>query len=374
MNNIDVSQLRAWAEIDLNALRKNVQFAIKQAKGAGVMAVVKAGAYGHGLDAVCAVFEKEAIAFWAVANIGEARRIAAMGTKHQIFILGPTFPAEREEIIAQGWTCFVCDWQELDDFDARAQALGKKAKLHIALNSGMGRGGFLPEEICQEFDRLKQYSQLNIEGLGSHLPVADDDLDFTRQQIDCFCYVWETISTPLNLCYAHLSNSEGLLDYQIDGVNLVRPGLMLYGYDPKGIPNASLMPALTLKSRITAIQNLPVGHGISYGRTFVTQRPTRVATVGIGYADGYSRQVSGQGAEVWLERQQQRCSILGRVTMDQIMIDITDVNVNDCPEEGDIVELVGAHISAEEVARKANTIVWDILTGIGPRVTRVYKD
>jgi alanine racemase len=164
-----------------------------------------------------------------------------------------------------------------------------------------------------------------------------------------------------------LLNSAGLLGYDSDLCNLTRPGLMLYGASPLAGHQSKLSTVMRLKSRVTLSRWLPAGHGISYGREYVTSQATKVATVGIGYGDGYPRHLSGKGAEVFVGGR--RCPILGRVTMDQIMIDVSDV-----PEvkEGDEVELFGPHISVIEVAEKAGTIAWEIFTGITTRVTRQY--
>jgi alanine racemase len=179
--------------------------------------------------------------------------------------------------------------------------------------------------------------------------------------------ILEKLGGAARFKWRHLLNSAGLLGYGRGACNLARPGLMRYGISPLPEFQDRLATVMTLKSRVTLARMLPAGHGVSYGRQFVTTRPTRVATVGIGYGDGYPRHVSGKGADVWI--QGRRCPILGRVTMDQIMVDVTEAAE---VREGDEVEMIGPNIPVTEIAEKAGTIAWEIFTGITPRVLRCY--
>ena len=363
---LPVSPPRAWAEIDLEALGRNLQLA-REWSGCELMAVVKAGAYGHGLEAVAAELAGLGIAYLGVAHVGEARRIRDAGIETPIYLLGPTWEAEREEIVANGWTACLSSLQEARHFNELALAAGRQLPVHLAVDTGMGRGGFLSDELTRLLPDLQALGHLEIVGIGSHLPSADEDRAFTLEQIDCFNQVIETIAGKQPLKWRHLLNSAGLMGYSEALCNLVRPGLMLYGVSPFADRQSELSTVMSLKSRVTLVRTLPAGHGISYGRQFVTDKPTRVATVGVGYGDGYPRHVSGKGAEVFVAGR--RCPILGRVTMDQVMVDVTGV---DGVLEGSEVEMFGQHIPVAEVAEKADTIVWEIFTGITPRVTRVY--
>lgn len=357
---------RAWAEINLAALAANLRFA-GEAAACELMVVVKAGAYGHGLEETARALAGGGIAFFGVANVGEARRIRSAGVETPIYLLGPTWEGEREEIVARGWTPCVSSVAEAEHFDRLAAAAGVRLRVHLAVDTGMGRGGFVVEALPEAMTALEKLANLEIEGIGSHLPSADEDSEFTRGQIATFHGILEKIGGAARFKWRHLLNSAGLLGYERGACNLARPGLMLYGVSPLPGFQERLATVMTLKSRITLLRLLPAGHGVSYGRQFVTTRPTRVATVGIGYGDGYPRHVSGMGAEVFI--QGRRCPILGRVTMDQIMVDATEVpNVS----EGDEVEMFGPNIPVAEIAEKAGTIVWEIFTGITPRVLRCY--
>jgi alanine racemase len=362
-----VSPPRAWAEIDLRALKKNLGFA-REIFPCALMAVVKAGAYGHGLEEIAKTLAGEDIAFFGVANVGEARRIRDAGVETRIYLLGATWSEEREEIVARDWTPCISSFEEAGHFDRLAAAGDKILKVHLAVDTGMGRGGFVADHLPETLARLEQYRNLQIEGIGSHLPSADEDREFTLRQFATFESIVEGLGGESRFKWRHLSNSAGLIGYSQGFSNLARPGLMLYGVSPLPEFQDKLATVMSLKSRVTLVRTLPAGHGISYGRQFLTTRATRVATVGIGYGDGYPRHVSGNGAEVWIRGQ--RFPILGRVTMDQMMIDVT---ASDEVSEGDEVELFGPNLPVSEIAAKAGTIVWEIFTGITPRVMRCYR-
>jgi alanine racemase len=361
-----VSPPRAWVEVDLAALRKNLRVA-RAACGGEVMAVVKAGAYGHGLEEVAKALAAEDIVFLGVANVAEARRIRHAGVETRIYLLGPTWAGEREEIVARDWTPCLSSLEEAEHFNRLAMSAGMRLKVHIAVDTGMGRGGFLQDHLPGLMAALEPLAHLEIEGIGSHLPSADEDEAFTRAQIARYRTILDELGGPARFKWRHLLNSAGLLGYDRTVCNLARPGLMLYGVSPLPGFQDQLTTVMTLKSRVTLVRTLPAGHGVSYGRQFVTTRPTRVATIGIGYGDGYPRHVSGQGAEVCVHGC--CCPILGRVTMDQIMVDVTEAGE---VKEGDEVEMFGPHIPVAAIAEKAGTIVWEIFTGITPRVVRCY--
>ena len=355
-------------EIDLAALKKNLGVA-RDLSGGDLMLVVKAGAYGHGLEEITKALANENVAFFGVANVGEARRIRNAGVQTPVYLLGATWAGEREEIVARNWTPCVSTLNEAAHFNQLAQAAGRRLKVHLAVDTGMGRGGFLTDDLPGLMPALDAMVHLEIDGIGSHLPSADEDDAFTRSQIARYHAIIDQLGGQARFKWRHLLNSAGLLAYDRGACNLSRPGLMLYGVSPMPEFQQQLATVMTLKSRVTLVRTLPAGHGVSYGRQFVTSKPTRVATIGIGYGDGYPRHVSGQGAELFIHAR--RCPILGRVTMDQIMADVTDAGE---VREGDEVEMFGPNIPVAEIAEKAGTIVWEIFTGITPRVLRCYHD
>jgi alanine racemase len=357
-----ISPPRTWAEINLSALRENLAF-VRKHSGQQIMAILKAGGYGHGIEQIAKALDSENLAYLGVASVIEARKLKHAGISTPIYLLGPTFPEERREIIEQRWVPSVSSIEEAQHFNTLNQG-NPKLVLHITLDTGMGRGGFLPMALKTAIEEISQFPWIEIAGIGSHLPSADEDRDFTLRQFAQFESAVREFSFP----FCHLSNSAGLLDYHSSLTNLVRPGLMLYGISPIPKYQQHLKPVMTLKSRVSIVRTLPAGHGISYGRDTILKQDTRVATIGAGYGDGYPRALSNKGAEVRIHGK--RCPILGRVTMDQIMVDVNQLP--DC-QSGDEVELFGPNILVSEIAQIANSIPWEVLTGITPRVTRIYQ-
>lgn len=331
------------------------------------MAVVKASAYGHGLEEVAMTLEKEDISFFGVANVGEARRLCLAGVQTPVYLLGGTFPAEREEVVAQQWLPCLNTMEEAQHFDQLARSRGTCVEAHLTVDTGMGRGGFLPSDTPAALEAIRALPGLKVTGIGSHLPCADEDNEFTTRQFEAFDTLIESLPRRDELTHVHLANSAGILGYRSRTTTLARPGLMLYGVSTIPGSNISIEPVMSLKSRLAVIRDLPSGHGVSYGRTFITTRPTKVGTIGIGYGDGYPRAMPEHIPEVFVRGR--KVPLLGRITMDQIMVDLTD---HPGCRPGDDIELFGSNIPVEEVALKAGTIPWEILSGITPRVQRVY--
>ena len=371
---------RCWAEIDLDALRHNAR-ACRAAAPAGcaVVAIVKAGAYGHGMNHVAPALRSEVDAF-AVANLAEATELAAVPGCHdrRILLLSPLLPDERAPAIAAGFEIPVSTRSELDAYLRVAEATGKVAHLHAVADTGMGRMGAASDDFPDLVAAIRQVETgsggktLRLRGIATHLPSADEETDFTRGQVRDFRALLDRLRLPDGVDI-HLANSAGVFAYpgEIDFATAIRPGLALYGVSPLPDFQAALRPALTWKTRLTLVRDVPAGTTISYGRTYTAPRPLRIATLAVGYADGYPRQLSGRGADVLIRGR--RCPVLGRVTMDQVVVDVSDLP--DSPIPGDEAVLLGRQgeteeIPAAEFAEKAGTIPWEILTGIGPRVVR----
>jgi alanine racemase len=371
----DTAGMRCWAELDEEALLANAAALRSQAGGAGIMAVVKANAYGHGLAGVVQALAGR-VEMFGVANLMEARMArealrdlpdsAPNAPETPIFILGSALPAERAAIVAERFIAAVSSTEE-----AAAYAACGRARLHLAIDTGMGRMGAWEPDAGAIANAIRKLPNVELAGIWSHLPVADEDDDFTRAQLERFHRLAEKIAegcSPAPLI--HVANSAGAIAFPRRGAGLVRAGLALYGVSPRPEFQAKLRPVLTWKTRVVLARNFPVGHGVSYGRAFITDRPMRIATLAVGYADGYQRQVSGRGAQVLIRGR--RCAVLGRVTMDQIMVDVTAL-----PDVagGEEVVLIGRQheeeITAAEFAKWAGTIPWHVFTGMGTRVIRV---
>lgn len=371
------SDFRSWAEIDREALRHNTQ-ACRDATGGHceIMAVVKADAYGHGAAEVARTIENE-VDWFGVANTHEAIELLPVLQPEmaaRILMLGPALAAERKLLIGNNFAASVSTVGEAEAFDRDAGQMEKIARVHVVADTGMGRMGAGEGEVAELIESVRELPNLQLEGVASHLPSADEDPEFTRQQIGRFRTMIDGLSLVESICI-HLGNSAGLLGFagELDFTSLVRPGLAIYGVSPLPEFQEKLKPALTLKTRITLVRELPAGTPVSYGRTFTAARTTLAATLGIGYGDGYPRSLSGNGAEVLIAGS--RCPILGRVTMDQIVVDLTDLERPVHP--GDEVVLIGrqgeSEITASEIAEKAGTIPWEIFTGITGRVKRVFR-
>lgn len=364
----DTSLFRAWAEIDTDAMRHNLNVVRRVLPRHQLMAIVKAEAYGHGLEGVVRALDKEDIAFFGVATIAEAARVRDAGCRICPFILGPCFPAEREVVVQNGWRAALSSYEEAEHFETLGRLYNKKVHLHISVDTGMGRAGLLPQDLPGLGETLRQYEHLDIEGVYSHLSAASDDIAFTHRQIRSFEQAVQELSSTLELPYCHLCSSSAVFNYQVPCTNMVRLGRILYGYSPMPSPyNKELRNTLTLYSRVTLVRTLPDNHGISYNHTYITTAPTRVATIGIGFADGYLHYLSNTGARVYLNGSY--CPVLGRVTMDQIMVDVSHLEQ---VQPGDVVEILGPNVPWEDLTKRAKTIPSNVISSISSRVHRVY--
>ena len=361
---------RCWAEIDLAAIRHNVA-AIRAPlpPGVRIMAVVKANAYGHGAAAVARALAGE-VGMFGVANVAEAREVRAHAPETPVFILGPALPEERAEVVAAGFIPSVSDAAEGRAFSDLGG--GRRVPVHLVIDTGMGRIGVWADEALATARELLAMPGIEIAGIASHLPVADEDDAFTREQLAHFHRLAGDIrALGVARLIVHCENSAGALAHPAQAGDMVRTGLAIYGSSPLPEFQPRLRAALTWKTRITLVREVGAGRGISYGRTFITPHPMRIATLAAGYADGYQRHLTGRGAEVLIRGR--RCAVLGRVTMDQIMVDVTALPDVAAGEEAVLLGAQGGEeISAAELARKAGTIPWEIFTGLGRRVERTY--
>ncbi len=361
---------RTWVEIDLEALRHNAAAVRNQVDAeVRIMAIVKANAYGHGLGPVVRALADRVQCF-GVANVAEGRELRTHLPAAEVFILGPALPEERAEIAASGFIPSVSNAEEAQAFGEFAK--GEPIPIHLIVDTGMGRIGVWTEEAMATLEKIVAVPGVKITGVASHLPAADEDNHFTQRQLVRFHALLVQIRLAgITAPVVHIENSAGVLGHAQQAGDMVRPGIMLYGHAPLPQWQHCLRPALTWKARVTLVRAVGAGRSISYGRTYITPRPTRIATLGLGYADGYQRHLSGQNAHVLIHGR--RCTVVGRVTMDQIMVDVgavADVAV------GDEAVLIGRQgheeIAVSELAKKAGTIPWEIFTGLGPRVVREY--
>jgi alanine racemase len=360
----------AWrirAVIDHDALRHNAA-AVRASIGdkPGIIAVVKADGYGHGGPAAArtlAAFVEQ----FGVATLEEARAVRAAVTEKDILLFSPCLPAEREAVVTEDFIPVVSSTAEAK---AYARLAGSKpVRIHLCIDTGMGRIGVWQDDALAAAREISAVEGVAVESVSTHLPVADSDPDFTEAELQ----VWDRLVAQLRQILPeakfHALNSAASLERPQYAADRVRPGLALYGVSPLPAFRKLLAPVMTLKTRIILVRDIGPGRGISYGRDFITPKPMRIATLAMGYADGYPRQTSNKGAQVLIRGK--RCPILGRITMDQFMVDVTDLPRDVAP--GEEVVLIGKQgeeeITVNEVASWADTITWDILTRLGKRVT-----
>lgn len=356
---------RTHTEIDLLAIKHNAE-AIKRHTGKQLIAVVKADAYGHGAVRVAEILRPIADMF-AVATVEEGIELREAGIREPILILFSCLPTQVKHIVEFSLTPTIGHWEFATALNEIASETAP-TKVHVNVNTGMNRSGVCWTEAGQFLDRLQTLSRLEVEGLFTHLATADEaDTSFVSVQLKRFSSLFADNSRKM----AHVANSAATLAVPESYFNAVRPGLSLYGVYPAAEKPIPLKPALTWKARIGWTGLISEGAGVSYGLTYKAPYPTRVAMVQIGYADGYPRSLSGIG-EVLIGGI--RRPIIGRVCMD---VSVVRLEPSDTVSIGDEVVLIGkqgnAEITADEVAQRAGTISYEILTQIGPRVKRTFR-
>lgn len=367
----------AWAEIDLDNLAHNMREVRRIVEDdISIMAVVKANAYGHGSIETSKVFLENGACYLAVATLGEAIELRRAGISAPILILGYIKNSQYHIAVEEDITETIYNMESAKFLSDAAVKLKRKAKVHIKIDSGMGRIGFRPDEkSIEEIVNIAKLPNLEVEGIFTHFAKADElDKTFTIEQYEKFQWTIKELGNKgLNIPIKHASNSAAIIDLPEYNLNMVRGGIMLYGLYPSDEvikEKVKLKPAMTLKAEISNIKVVPKGTGISYGQIFVTERESKIATIPIGYADGFTRLLTSK-SEVAIKGQ--RAPVVGKICMDQSMIDVTDVeNVH----IGDEVILFGdgsfgsPHI--DEVAKTLGTISYEVLCMVGRRVPRVY--
>ena len=360
---------RVWLEIDLGVLQANFRRIARAVAPCQVIGVLKANAYGLGALPIARALHQVGCQRFGVAELNEGFGLADIGADVQL--LGAVLPDEIEQAVLAGIVLPVGDLATARQISEAAVRLGRRARAHFLVDTGMGRVGVWWEEAEEEL--LAIPPGVRIHSLSTHLPSSDDDEVFTARQLSDFERLAESLRPLAPGAKIHELNSAGIMRFPHHAADIVRAGLILYGSSP--LPEVARLccPALTWKTRVSLVRDLPAGTGVGYGRTFLTLHPMRTAVLAAGYADGYPRQVSGRGAAVLVGGK--KCAVLGRVTMDQIVVDVTSVHD---AQPGDEAVLIGRQgteqITAEELASQADTIPWHIFTGIKSRVARVYGD
>lgn len=373
---------RAWAEIDLDAVQFNIaQIKKKIHAGTKIITVIKTDGYGHGAVQIARMLENdEQVWGYAVATVEEALSLRQNHIRKPIMILGYTFPDNYEQLIAEEIRATVFTYESARELSEAALRVGKKCRIHIKIDTGMTRIGIHPdEEGLVLIRKILALPELETEGIFTHFATADEaDRTKAYHQMKLFQDYTDRICRELKveIPMKHCSNSAGIVEMPEANMDAVRAGIILYGLWPsqevKADDKMQLKPVLSLKSRIVYVKTVPQGQEISYGGTYTTTKDTRVATICIGYGDGYPRSLSNVG-QVLLKGQ--RAPILGRVCMDQFMIDVSDIDADVCV--GDKVTLIGTDggecITMEELGELSGRFNYELACDIGKRIPRIYK-
>ena len=353
-----------WTEVNLDAIAQNVKNIKKLiGKKKELMAVVKGNAYGHDILEISSVVLENGATRLAVARLEEAIFLRKAGITVPILVLGLTLKPQAESLVSYDITPTVCEFEMIEKLSELAVQMNKMAKIHLKVDTGMGRIGIFPDDVLRFIKSIKTLKKVEIEGIFTHFSVADEkDKFYTEEQFRKFIEILTILEKEgIKIPIKHVGNSAALLDLPHMWLDMVRPGLAIYGlYPSKEVKKTiNLIPAQQFKTKIVFIKELPRGESISYGRTYITKRRMRVASLPVGYADGYNRLLSNQG-EVLVRGQ--RVPIIGRVCMDQCMIDVTNLTQ---VEIGDEVVLWGRQgegmITVEEIAQKIRTINYEIV-------------
>lgn len=375
---IDKRKMRAWAEIDLDALAHNYHsLRAMLPQGCKFLGLVKADAYGHGAVPVAKKLERLGADMLAVACVAEARQLRQAGLRLPILCLGQTPVELADDLLRYDVTQAVEDFKTGEALSRAAQAAGKTLTIHVKLDTGMGRLGFRWEDgdntaVADEMAALCALPNLRAEGMFTHFAAADGDEDYTMGQLTRFLDAKAALERRgVSLEIYHCGASAAVLHYPCTHFNMARPGIALYGHYPdkasEGLDGPGLTPVMTVKSRIAAVRSMPAGAKVSYGCTATLSRPSRVAVIPMGYGDGLHRALSNQ-LEVLI--QGRPCPILGRICMDMCMADVTDL-----PDvgPGETVTIYGPGLT-DRAAEQAGTISYELLCQITPRVPRIYLE
>jgi len=364
---------KTYIEIDLNAIRNNLN-RIRDMAGPGVKILlpVKADAYGHGIEQVSCYVESEGLAdMLGVASIDEGISLRRAGITMPILLLQLILPEKEqiEAVLDNDLTLTIADAHTAEAVSGPASARGTTVPVHLKVDTGMGRIGCAPEQVMTICRRVLCLDNVKLDGIYSHFAVADEDLGFTGNQSAVFNNILNTLEAEgIIIPFRHISNSAGLLNCNDSGLNMIRPGIISYGYSPYGGGRTcdGFIPAMTLKSILIFMKRVKKGTPLSYGLTYRTESDSTIATVPVGYGDGYSRFISNRGSVLIQGREY---PVVGRVSMDQILVNLGD----DSFPVGEEVVLFGREtITADTVAEWIGTIPYEITCGISKRVPRIY--
>lgn len=372
--------MRAFAEVNLDNIRQNVLNIQKHiGEKTKILAVIKADGYGHGSIPIAKYLSREKLVWgFGVSTVREAVVLRKAGINMPVLILGYVFPADFETVIRYGITTTVFQLETAKALSNKASECGETARIHIKIDTGMGRIGFAPnEKAIDDIEEITKLPFIEVEGLFTHFACADcKDKTSAYAQLDKFKkIISELEKRGIYIPIKHACNSAGIIEFDDDHFDLVRAGIIIYGLYPSEEVNKEkirLRPAMSVKSRVSYVKTVPAGTAISYGSVYVTESERKIATISIGYADGILRALTGKG-EVIIRGK--RAKIVGKICMDQMMADVTDI---DGVSQGDFVTVIGRdggeEITMEEISEKAGTFNYEFVCGFQRRVPRIYTE
>jgi len=371
-----MNNLRAYAEINLDAIAHNVQELRRITDpSAELIAVVKADGYGHGAKMVSKTALENGATRLAVAFIDEALELRKAGIKAPILILGYTAPELAEEAVANDLTVTVFSKEIVEALSQKSQELNKPAKVHVKVDTGMTRIGVWPEETLDFIRWLKGKEGIELEGIFTHFAAADEkDKSYTEKQFASFCKVLKELEEAgINIPLPHCANSAAIIDLPSTHLKAVRAGIAIYGLWPSAEVDHTkciLKPAMSFKTRVTQVKKVPAQVSVSYGRSYRTKRESKLATLAVGYADGYTRMLSNK-AQVLLRGK--RVPVVGRICMDQCVVDVTDLPEVEVGDEAVLFGFQGEQfLPVEELSEILGTISYELICAVGKRVPRIF--
>jgi alanine racemase len=364
----------AWVEIDLDAAKHNID-RVRSIVPPGVrmLLVVKADAYGHGAVQISRLAVECGVDMLGVATLDEGRELRKAGLTLPILILSPVLPQELEGVLENNLAVTASSYEFVEKASGIAVRRGAICTLHVEVDTGMGRAGIAQGQAIESISRMSSLPGIRLEGVFTHFPASDSDIDFTTDQIRAFTGIVDALKEALvTFDYVHCANSAAILNFPSSRFNLIRPGLLVYGHAPSiGLKDtADVVPVMSFKARLVLVRDMPAGASISYGRTYVAPGPVRMGVVPVGYGHGLSHRLSNRGQFLFRGK---RVDVIGRVTMDMTMLDLSGFADAGIGEEVVIFgRQGGAEITADDVARWDETLNYEVLCRISKRVPRVY--
>lgn len=364
----------AWVEVDLDALKCNIE-SIRNLLGpdVNILLVVKADAYGHGSVRTSRFAEDCGINMLGVATCDEGKELRQAGIQLPILILSPVLPEELDAVLENDLAVTASSYDFALEASCAARREGVPCRLHVEVDTGMGRAGLSQRQAFEAIRRIKGLEYLSLEGIFTHFPASDSDTDFTEEQIKAFTTIVDELKRlGVTFQYVHCANSAAVLNFPSSHFNMIRPGLLVYGHSPSVVlkDRIDVVPVMSFKTKLVLVRDMPAGASISYGRTFITPKPMTMGIVPVGYGHGLSHRLSNAGHMLY---RGSRVPIIGRVTMDMTMIDLSRFPN---PQVGDEVVIFGrqgeVEISADDVAQWDGTLNYEVLCRISKRVVRIY--